>query len=77
LPDANSNGLAAMQTDDYASKSASQAEAEPTEERARDEIFARADHWLQSDLDDLLDRLTSDGSEEADEDSELWWALDG
>jgi hypothetical protein len=57
--------------------SASQALAAPAEKRARDDVLARVDSWLQLDLNDLLDRRFDDDSDEEDEDDNLWWLLYG
>jgi hypothetical protein len=77
LPEADSDVLAAVQPDPLAPTSASQAEAAVTDKCARDDLFARVDGWLESDLDDLLGGEFDDDSDEPDDDTKLWWALYG
>jgi hypothetical protein len=62
---------------EYASTAASQAETAPGATRARHDIFARVDGWLESDLVELFDGGPDDDSDEAGQDARQWWALYG
>jgi RHS repeat-associated protein len=65
--------LAPKQTDQNAPLAASEAVA--TGERARDEVFARVEGWIEFKLDHLLDGSSDEDASEADEYANLWWAL--
>ena len=72
LPAGGSDFTASVQTYRFAPTSESQAKAAPAKERARDNLFARVDDWLESDLDDSLDGPSDDDSGNADQDAILW-----
>jgi hypothetical protein len=76
LPVTEPHLLAAAESGHDDTPLASPAQADPVDELARREVFARVDGWLAADIDDLVEGRSHDASDE-EEDERLWLALYG